>query len=320
MLDAVNSILGQTFREFEFIIIDDGSKDSTLKILENIADPRLRLLKNPANIGLVATLNRGLKEAHGRYLVRMDADDISLPERIFQQVDYLEKHPEIDVLGSMVELIDEHGKRFSSIAYPTDPATIREMLYQECCLVHPTVVFRTNVVRQAGGYSASARNTEDYELWLRLSDNHLIANLPVKLLKYRVHSGQVSITNLAVQYKLIQEFRHATLIRREIAGEQISKSTRNIIYPSLLHRLSAYPCTLGADYITWSKQYFLLNKPPIAFAFALSAIKHSPLSFDAWKNLFVDGFVALTPPSWRRAFLWYIKRTRSIFTNNRHTK
>jgi glycosyltransferase involved in cell wall biosynthesis len=313
VLDAVASILAQTFEDFELLVIDDGSTDKTRNLLETISDPRVHVLANPTNLGLIATLNRGLELARGRYLARMDADDLAAPERLARQIDYLERHPHVHVLGCMAELIDEHGRRCSSLAgYPTEPAAIRDFLFQECCLIHPSVVFRTDTVREAGGYSASARHAEDYELWLRLSDNHALANLPDKLISYRIHPGQVSITNLMIQYATVQTCRNTALARRQARGEDM-RAVEKIIHPSRLRRWSAAACTLGRDYLNWYTLYRLMQQPKMAFGFALSAVKHSPLSPEAWKSLFLGAFEVVIPKQWRRIMCWYFTRVMQLF-------
>ncbi|WP_119293256.1 glycosyltransferase family 2 protein [Azohydromonas sediminis] len=305
--EAARSILEQTWRDFELLVIDDGSTDGTLKALQALDDRRLRIERNPGNLGLIATLNRGLELARGRYVARMDADDVAQPRRLEMQLTYLEAHPDIAVLGTAVDLIDNVGRRFSGLRYPTDPTAIRALLIEECCLVHPTVVFRRDVVRAVGGYDPQARHAEDYDLWLRLADRHRLANLDEPLLSYRIHPAQVSVTNLRTQFQTVQQLRERALERRQALGEDASEMAKSI-RPTFWRRWRGAPCTLGRDYLDWYYHYRAMRKPRRALAFALRGLRHSPLSGEAWGGVAVTTFEATMPWPARRAAAWYLKR------------
>lgn len=308
VLEAVSSILSQSFADFELLAIDDGSTDSTRRLLESVHDPRLRLVSNDHNIGLIDTLNRGLELASGRYVARMDADDISAPERLEKQVQFLDAHPDVHVLGTMVNLINEQGKVFGAIAgYPKDADEIHRYLLRECCLIHPSVMFRKDAVLAVDGYSASARHAEDYDLWLRLSDHHKIANLPDKLVSYRMHRNQVSIRNLATQHQVAQHCRMEALKRRSTLGEDVSEAVR-IVYAGPWGRLRAAECTLGRDYLNWARIYRWMKHPHMALRLALKAVLHSPFSATAWNMLMICSVESIVPPSWRQAAKWYARR------------
>lgn len=316
--EAVSSMLSQTFADFELLVIDDGSTDATRAALESIHDPRLRLVSNPRNLGLIATLNRGLDLATGRYIARMDADDISAPERLEKQVEFLESHPDVDVLGTMVNLIDEEGRIFGSLSnYPTSAEDVRTYLLRECCLVHPTVMFRKEVVRAAGGYDASARHAEDYDLWLRLSDRHLIANLPEKLVSYRMHRNQVSIKNIVTQHRVAQACRVAALTRRSAMGEDITEAER-VVKAGLWRRLTAAECTLGRDYLNWARLYRTMRLPAMALDLSTKAVLNSPLSHAAWAALLTCLVEATIPRSWQQASRWYAHRLAKAFRPGDH--
>lgn len=318
VIEAVSSMLSQTFSDFELLVIDDGSTDSTRKLLESMHDPRIRLVTNESNIGLIGTLNRGLELAIGRYIARMDADDISAPERLEKQVQYFEEHPEIHVLGSMVNLINEQGKVFGTIAgYPKDADEIHRYLLRECCLIHPSVMFRKDTVLTAGGYSSSARHAEDYDLWLRLSDHHKIANLPDKLVSYRMHRNQVSIKNLATQHQIAQSCRMAALKRRSMLGEVVS-DVEQVVYAGLWRRLSAAECTLGREYLNWALIYRWMKHSDMALRLALKALIRSPFSGAAYSTLMICTFESIVPARWRQAAKWYAQRlSRFLSSGNR---
>jgi glycosyltransferase involved in cell wall biosynthesis len=198
--EAVEGILKQTFTDFEFIIVDDGSTDSTWSILSEYAtrDKRIVLLQNKNNIGLAQSLNKGLAMARGEYIARQDADDISLSVRFANQVEYLDKNREVGVLGTEVELIDECGRPmldFNPPLLPATPGMVRWTLFFRCCLHHPTVMVRRRVYNKLGGYSPGCPHAEDYELWLRLAAARIkICNLQQVLVRLRKHSE--SVTNM----------------------------------------------------------------------------------------------------------------------------
>lgn len=315
--EAVASMLAQTFTDFELLVIDDGSADSTRAVLEAIRDPRLRLASNPHNMGLIRTLNRGLELANGHYVARMDADDVSSPERLERQVEFLQSHPDVDVLGTMVNLINVDGKQFGAIrGYPTDPQAIHRFLLRECCLIHPTVMFRKDVVLAAGGYSPAARHAEDYDLWLRLSDHHKIANLPEQLVSYRMHRNQVSIKNLPTQHAVAQSCRRAALQRRRVLGEDV-RDVEPVIEAGVWRRLTAAECTLGSDYLNWARIYRGMNHADMGLRLARKALQASPLSVGAWGTFVRCAVENIVPQSWRRAGRWYLARLGGLLPSRK---
>ena len=189
--EAIDSILGQTFRDFELIVINDCSRDGTESVILSFRDPRLVYVKNEKNLGIAATLNRGLALAKGQYIARMDADDISLPRRLEKQTAYLDAHPDIAVLGTNVETFDEKGPLRTGWS-ATDPKQMNVDLFFSCGLAHPSVMMRKSVIDALGGYDPAFEGLEDYELWCRVSKNHGVTTLPEVLFRYRIHGGQVT--------------------------------------------------------------------------------------------------------------------------------
>lgn len=193
---AIESVLGQTFGDFEFLILDDGSADGTAAIIRAYAarDPRIRPIIRE-NRGLVASLNELLGAARAPIVARMDADDISHPERFARQIGFLAGHPDHGVVGTRTIDIDEQGQSFQ-LNLADHPLSHDELLHNIATngplLAHPTVMFRRDVVLAAGGYHAAFRHCEDYDLWLRLAHRTRMANLPERLLSYRRSPGQVS--------------------------------------------------------------------------------------------------------------------------------
>jgi hypothetical protein len=191
--EAIESILDQSFKDFEFIIIDDGSTDRSASILDSYknSDSRVRVF-HEQHAGLVNSLNRGCALAQGKYLGRMDADDVASIDRLALQVDFLELHKEIGVLGGTVEWIDADGKSLGIYPYPFEDAEIKTELLRRCAMWHPTILLRREVLAWAGGYRHIA-GAEDYDLWLRVARQFQLANLETVILKYRIHPQQVSM-------------------------------------------------------------------------------------------------------------------------------
>lgn len=189
--EAMDSILNQTYGDFEFIVLNDCSKDSTEQIIASYADDRIVYVKNEQNMGVAATLNKGLSLAKGEYVARMDADDISMPERFALQVAYLDAHPQVAVLAANVELFNEEGP-ISTGWSTTDPAQMKVDLLFSCGLAHPSVMMRRDVIQSLGGYDLEFEGMEDYELWCRVAEDHGVTALSEVLLRYRIHGAQVT--------------------------------------------------------------------------------------------------------------------------------
>jgi len=187
--EAIESILGQTYRDFEFIIIENGSTDSTWDIIQSYADPRIRAFRTPLQ-QLTFNLNFGLVQTEADYIARMDADDIAEPTRIARQVEYLDAHPDVAVLGTAFEFFGA-DRRPRTVILPTTDNVIRRRLPFRFVISHPTVMFRRSIVLGRGGYGGG-RFCQDFDLWLRLARDRTIgfANIDEPLLRYRIHSPQ----------------------------------------------------------------------------------------------------------------------------------
>jgi cellulose synthase/poly-beta-1,6-N-acetylglucosamine synthase-like glycosyltransferase len=199
--ESVESILRQSLRDLELIVINDGSTDATTEMLNcyRRKDPRVRVF-DQENVGLIESLNRGVSFARGKYIARMDADDIALRDRLSLQVSVLEKHEELAVLGGAIEIINASGMKRETCYFPSKDDEIRSILLQGTCpICHPAVVMRTRAFLSAGGYRKVVVHAEDYDLWLRIADNFRLANLKTVVLKYRRHPGQVSVQRFRQQ-------------------------------------------------------------------------------------------------------------------------
>lgn len=202
---AIDSILNQSFTDFEFLIINDGSTDQSLKTIKSCKDRRIRLVNQRSNQGLIATLNRGFAVAKGRLIARMDCDDISMPERLSKQVAFMEEHPEVGVCGSWIEYF--MGKELV-MNFPVSHEEIVQAMPYFNPMAHPTLVIRREVLQtQSVLFDAAYPHVEDYELWTRLAQVTRFANLPEVLLKYRIHPEQIGRVHSEEQAELIKSIQ-----------------------------------------------------------------------------------------------------------------
>lgn len=224
--DSINSILNQTFKNFELIIINDGSSDRSEEIILSISDKRIKYIRNEKNLGLIETLNKGISLSSAKYLARMDNDDISMPERLEKQVCFLESNPEVGVLGTAFYNINKFGEIESSTTFPLSHPLLCWSLCFFSPIAHPTVMMRREVILDANGYNLEMLHCEDYDLWYRLSNKTRLANLPELLFKLRKHETNSSLIFSEVQLKnsiVISQKMISRLIENEISDCLISK-------------------------------------------------------------------------------------------------
>ncbi|MCE2711638.1 MAG: glycosyltransferase [Cryomorphaceae bacterium] len=204
--EAIISILGQSFEEFEFLIINDGSTDSTEKIILSYTDNRIRYVKNETNLKLIETLNKGIVLSQGKYIVRMDADDISAIDRIEKQVAFMEKNKKVGLCGTWITSFGEVTETICKYKEAHDEIVLK-MLYQ-CHFCHPSLIIRKEVFEQGKVlFDSEFLHAEDYELYLRLSTKWKFHNLQESLIKYRIHSLSVSRQNEKIQLENSQQIR-----------------------------------------------------------------------------------------------------------------
>lgn len=189
--EAIDSILNQTFSDFEFIIVDDGSTDMTNNIIRSYKDTRIKVLKNPTNIGLTKSLNIGLQKAKGEYIARMDADDISFPERLCKEVNYLDHNPKYAVVGTFAEIIDSESNEIGKEERPTSSFQIKKLLKVGNCFAHGSVMIRKKYLYETGFYDETFKRSQDYDLWLRMAQKFQLANIPQYLYAWRNHRDNI---------------------------------------------------------------------------------------------------------------------------------
>src|SRR5579872_6000456 len=193
---AIESILNQTFPNFELIIIDDGSTDNTPHILWEFKDTRLTVLTNQQNLGIAAATNRGLAAARGEYIALQDHDDISLPHRLQTQLDFLNSHPEIALVGSAATLINDDGVAYAEFPLPCEEIDIKwRLLFVGDAFHYTSIMVRRNAMQEIGGYGEDPafRYSEAYDPFSRLAMGSRMVNLPDKLVFWRRHSGATSV-------------------------------------------------------------------------------------------------------------------------------
>src|SRR3989338_9237836 len=193
--DAVESILIQTYKNFEFIIVDYASTDNSWNYLKSLKDKRIKLIKNKKNLGLASSLNIALRQvfnresqtesARGDYIARMDADDISLPKRFEEQVNFLHRNPKVMLCGTWVDLINDKGQKIGEKKYPTEDSQIKKSLAWYPAIVHPTFMSRKGFYKTLNGYDTDFDFAEEYELMMRAKNKFKMANIPKKLLYWR---------------------------------------------------------------------------------------------------------------------------------------
>ncbi len=280
---AIESVLKQTYTDFEFIIINDGSTDKSLEVLNEYAlkDQRLRIISRE-NRGLVASLNEGITEAKSPLIARMDADDICLPERLVEQVEFLYKYEDIACVGTAQIIIDDEGDELTTLNVPTDDCEIQEKLLQgHCPIEHPSVMFRANVIKALNGYRKEFEAAEDYDLWLRLGEIGKLANINKPLIKYRYLGSSISAANQSKQRESTKRACLEAWERRGITGQ----FRENSEWRASQDRASKLSFILKFGW--WAYNY---KNRHAAIKYAKRAIALVPWCIEAWKLLALSFF------------------------------
>jgi len=218
--EAIDSILKQTYTHFEFLIINDGSTDRTVEIIKSYNDSRIKQINNKENIGLTKSLNIGLKLAKGKYIARMDADDISSPLRLEKQIQFLEHNTHVGLVGSWFKIIDKDV----TVKTLSDPEEIHVQLLFKNPIAHPTTMYRKKLLTDYNlSYNTAFNTSQDNDLWYRFSKVTKLCNLPEVLVYYRKHENQISEKNLVLQKnnsRAIQQNKISDFLGFEVPEEQ----------------------------------------------------------------------------------------------------
>lgn len=256
--EALESVLQQTFSDFELIVVDDGSTDNSRDILQTYCDPRMRLISNTHDF--ISSLNKGVHASTGRYIARMDADDMMTPERLEIQFGYMEDHPDIDICGSYAE---SFGEMIRVIQRPLEHVDIVSMMIRMNPMMHPTVMMRISILRQSGFlYKYGYHCAEDYKLWTELAlRGFKFANIPEPLLHYRISPQQVTRVSqnemLVSTIKIGLEYAEA-VIEQMIEKEEMYGDLFNSLIESLNNDLIIPDVFLQMIYPVYRD--FLLSK------------------------------------------------------------
>jgi len=294
LTEAIESVLAQTFSDFESIIIDDGSKDSSADIVESYQDSRIRLF-HQKNSGLPAALNRAITEARSDIIARMDPDDVCLPGRLASQYEYLIEHPEVALVGSGATCVDEFGETLTHITM-TPLFSSGEVSLPESPCIHPSVMFRRSAYEKAGGYPEIMRyGGEDAVLFNRILISGAVANLPEPLIMYRLSHTSMSHKSRRFNRLLRQ------LIRKEVFSEQVDEKE--------LQQLSQEYRRSGSGrfgYQLYVGKLFLNSddREEKARDYLINALKESPFSLHAWLCL----LSSYMPFRWRLSLRSFLKR------------
>lgn len=274
--EAVRSILLQDFDSFELLIINDGSTDNSVEVINSFHDPRIRLI-NQENSGVSGALNNGLIAAKGRYIARFDADDICLPGRLKTQAHFLDDHPDYFICGSDAEYIMEDGKHlfdFYCVIYEDEQ--IRKKLYAGCPFIHSSVMYRKDTILNAGGYPLYAHSFEDYLLWVQLKDKGKFYNTSQQFIKVRLSTSSFTIDE-KWRGKKFNKLKQQ-IIHKGFATEEDGKNLLAVIKKQEKGKTKP-----GAYYALCGKKLLVNNhQPAMARKFLRKAIACSPLRADSY--------------------------------------
>ncbi|RDC54754.1 glycosyltransferase [Pedobacter chinensis] len=250
--EAIQSILKQSYQDFDFLIINDGSTDNSDIIISSFSDNRIKYINNKTNKGIVSTLNEGLKLSTGKYIARMDADDIALPDRLAKQLDFLMANPKYKLCGSRAIAIDVNGKEISKLNRPLHTDQLKVFNLFRNAFIHPTIMADAEAIKKFG-YNEDYKYAEDYLLFSQITMNYQVANLNERLLLYRIHDesitskkkeemmqsemktmayllsflfNEVDQKNLLIHHSILRP-QHTTFSLQEVESHLINISTAN---------------------------------------------------------------------------------------------
>jgi hypothetical protein len=242
--EAVESVLAQTFSDFELVVVDDGSTDSTPAILDRYTaeDSRIRVIRQ-RNAGMVTALNVGCGVARGALIARLDADDVALPDRLAHQVAFLCDNQDHGLVGGGSIKTDRDGREIARVSYPTTDAEVKRSLTSTCPFEHSAVTMRAEGLRALGGYREAFASVADYDLWLRFSERWCLTNLASPVVRYRIHPAQMSVSSIHALAVLTVAAQRAHAARR--GGHSDPTEGVREITPQVLESLG-----IGADDVT----------------------------------------------------------------------
>lgn len=285
--EAIDSILKQSFFDFEFIIINDASDDNTSVILNDyfLKDKRIVLIKNDNNMGLSSSLNKGLKMARGLYLARMDSDDIAISCRLKKQVSFLDNNPNVGMVGTAAYIVDLHGEALRKVKSSTDNEILKKALKNSNQFIHPSMMFRKECIQKVGGYREELDGSEDYDLWLRISEHFDIANLPEYLMSYRINPNSISVTKRLRQDALAEIAKELAIERQAHGSDRLQRG--EIIKLNL--PTYSYGRSCAKAYFSTSARLYGEGSYYQSFLYLLRTINHNPFN-SAYITFLINNF------------------------------
>lgn len=306
--DTIDSILNQTFKDFEFVIINDGSTDRTVQMINKYQDYRIRLIENKENIGLARSLNIGLNMAEGEYIARMDTGDISMQDRLKKQVSILDSDKRIGLVGTACAAVDTRGRELYRIYPPCSDADIRTRLPHTNCFIHSSVMFRRECIDTIGGYREIFDMAQDYDLWLRILEKYSVINIGEILHLWRLDMESATIGRREIQdiymefaKELASERRYLGKDRLYGKGEVSAREefqrffTKKISQRSDLNKLILKNGRIvnitgrikAQSYYRWAYLFFSTGNYRAAIKFLLYSLWCDPFVLKRWKTLFI---------------------------------
>ncbi len=315
--EAIGSILGQTFTDFEFIIVDFGSTDKTTTIVSSYAakDSRVRLHEIPS-CSLAEARNAGCSLARGKYIAIMDADDISVPDRLMLEIAFMEGHPDVGLVGGVTECIDAEGSSLAirSHDFPAEDGEIRSALAVRCPFCQPTVLIRKEAFVLVGGYRPLFAQAEDYDLWLRIAEHFRCANLNEVVLKYRIHPFQISMRRRSEQTLCVLAAQASATARKK--GTPDPLDTFDKITPAALVSLGITEAIqeqmVVNDSRNWIRNMCLAGENCVALDAAIETVEIHWAYVERWQ--IADLYLTIARLYWRqkkflRSFLAALRAT-----------
>ena len=299
--EAIDSILGQTFKDFEFLIVNDGSTDKTGDILKSYDDPRIKIINNEKNIGLTKSLNKGLKLARGEYIARQDADDISMPERLEKEVEFLEQNKNVGLVGTDYLFINEKGKVVHIVKCLNGSRELKAKLLKGNQFGHGSVMLRRECIDRVGTYREEFKFAQDYDFCLRIAEMYDVANISEPLYKWRISIESISVN------KKIEQDKYALLAielakeRRQSGKDKLQSLNKEEIYTLLDELISNTKIQdkrkIAEGYCFWSRVLFDGKDYKGAFKLLFKSFVSYPLNKETWVLFLKDLVIFLFPKS-----------------------
>ena len=248
--ETIESVLAQSYTDFELLIVDDGSTDRTIEVIQSYQDPRIRLKTHGKNLGIPATRNKGLAHARGQYIAILDSDDLAHPERLTKQVSFLDQNPDYVQIGTWCQMIDEHSNKLRRVRkQPTSYQDVHAHLLFRCALTNRSIMGRTHIFQEYG-YHPDFPRCQDYDLHVRLSKKFKMGNLPEYLVYGRIHDQQITQHTQEIGNKKKKE-----IVERQLQQLGISYNDQDLAHHLVLSRIRKSHFIPDTAYLEWADQW-----------------------------------------------------------------